>query len=337
MLWILRAATSLPERWQVALTGGPIELDGQRMDGPSQLLNRLIVRSFGPIERATPAQARRRMAEVRGVVPPLEVPRVEDRTVATRAGRVAVRAYHPEGSHEGPRPGLVWLHGGGWVLGTLDGHDYVCSCLAARADAVVVSVDYRLAPEHRYPAAADDAEDAWRAVIAQAADLGIDPSRVAIGGDSAGGNLAAVVCQRMARTDGPRPGLQLLVYPVTDLTRETRSHELFAEGFLLSRGAMRWFIDHYVPDPARRAEPDASPLLAKDLAGLPPAHVVIAGFDPLRDEGVAYAERLREAGVEVELARYPSSFHGFFSTGFVVPVGDEAVRRAARALRAALG
>ncbi|MCB9598683.1 MAG: alpha/beta hydrolase [Sandaracinaceae bacterium] len=336
MYRVLRAVSRLPEALQVKLLGGPIEIDGQRMDGPSQILNALAIRRSANIADATPEEARAGMSEIKRIAPPPAVGRIEDRRIPGPGGRLAVRAYYPDRAHEAALPGLVWYHGGGWVLGTLDGHDYVCSCLAARANAVVVSVDYRLAPEHRYPAAVDDAEASWRHVVEHADDFGIDPARVAIGGDSAGGNLAAAVCLRVARAGGPAPRLQLLVYPVTDLTKESPSYQLFDRGFLLSRAGMRWFIDHYVPDPRRRAEPDASPLLADDLTGLPPAHVVIAGFDPLRDEGVAYAERLRDAGVAVELATYPSSFHGFFSTGFAVPVGDEAVDRAARALREAL-
>ncbi|MBX3274352.1 MAG: alpha/beta hydrolase [Sandaracinaceae bacterium] len=336
MLRAVQAATRLPERWQHALTGGAIERDGQRMDGPSQLVNALVVRGMRPpLETLTPAHARARLAKLRRGGLPMVVPRVDELRIPTPAGRLALRAYHPEGP--GGAPGaLLWLHGGGWVLGTLDDHDHVCSCLARDAGVVVVSVDYRLAPEHRYPAAADDAEAAWRHLAANAAALGVDPARLAIGGDSAGGNLAAVVSQRMARTGGPAPRFALLVYPVTDVTREAPSYATFAEGFLLTRDGMRWFIDHYVPDPARRAEPDVSPLLAPSLAGHPPAHVVIAGFDPLRDEGVAYAARLEAEGVPVELARYPTTFHGFFSSGELLPVSREAVARAAHALRRAL-
>jgi len=322
----------IPERLQYKLTGGPTEIDGQRLDGPSQMLNALVsALKTKPIEACTPGEARAMNAKLASTRPPRAVRHVVDR----HADGVPVRLYYPDDA-TGPLGALVYFHGGGWVLGSIESHDYPASRLAALARCVVVSVDYRLAPEHPYPAALDDAERAHRWVVEHAASIGVDPARVAVGGDSAGGNLAAALCQRMLRSDGPLPAHQLLVYPVTDLTSEAPSYALFADGFLLGRGGMRWFIDHYVPDPARRAEPDASPLLADDLSGLPPAHVVIAGFDPLRDEGVAYAERLRDAGVAVELAEYPTTFHGFFNASFALPVGARAVERAAASLGRAL-
>jgi acetyl esterase len=201
----------------------------------------------------------------------------------------------------------------------------------------VASVDYRLAPEHRYPTAAEDAFAATRWVAAEGARLGIDGRRIAVGGDSAGGNLAAVVALMARERGGPALALQLLVVPVTQHAFDTASYRECGEGYLLTRGAMRWFWDHYLRRPEDGREPHASPLLAPDLAGLPPALVITAGFDPLRDEGEAYADRLRKAGVPVTLTRYPGMIHGFFRMTNLVDQSRVARDEAASALRKAFG
>jgi acetyl esterase len=261
------------------------------------------------------------------------VSRLQDLTIDVEGGTIAARVFRPEAP---TGAALVYFHGGGWVLGSVDGHAYPCSCLAARSGATVISVEYRLAPEHPYPVPVDDCYRAWQAVRQRAEELGIDPGRIAVGGDSAGGNLAAAVCLRAIARGEPRPAFQLLVYPATDLVEDAASVELFAEGFLLGRRGMIWFKDHYAPV-ERRREPECSPLLAPSLEAHPPAYVLLAGFDPLRDEGRAYAKRLEEAGVEVVLDEVPSSMHGFFNLGWYIPVADAAMHRAAEALREALG
>jgi acetyl esterase len=230
---------------------------------------------------------------------------------------------------------LVWYHGGGWVLGTLDASDHTCRELANAASCIVVSVDYRLAPEHKFPASPDDCEAAYEWVLANAESLGGDPRRVAVGGDSAGGNLAAVVCIRARERNRPQPVFQLLVYPVTDFDFDRPSYAANAEGYMLTRDAMRWFWNLYVNDPQEMAHPHASPLRATDLHGLAPALVITAEFDPLRDEGEAYAERLKEAGVPVRVARYDGMIHGFFGMFPVIDKGKQAVRESADALMAA--
>lgn len=335
MLFVVKMLAALPTWLQRSLAGGVVEIDGQRLDGPTQIINALIQRSGRPVEECEPHEVRARMAKFQKSPPKMEVSQVEDLSIPAPHGAIPVRVYTPDGEAE-ERPALVHFHGGGWVLGNLDGHDYTCSCLAARSGCVVVSVDYRLAPEHRYPAAIDDCVTAYRHIVEHAADFGVDGDRVAVGGDSAGGNLAAALSQRMEREGGPMPAFQLLVYPAVDLVHEPPSYGLFADGFLLTRGAMSWFKDHYIPDHGRRSELDASPLLAEDLSGQPPARVVLAGFDPLRDEGRAYADGLREAGVAVEVDLCASTMHGFFGLGFALPVADAAVTRAAASLRDAL-
>ena len=250
-------------------------------------------------------------------------------------GAVPLRVYRP--AVDDTLPLLVWFHGGGWVLGDLEGADPVCQQLAAKVSAVVVSVGYRLAPEHRFPAAVDDALAAARWAHSHADELGADPSRLVVGGDSAGGNLAAVVALRARDGGGPPIAFQLLVYPVTDLTCAQPSYVDNAEGYMLEAASMRWFIDHYVPDERLRRDPDASPLFAGDLAGLPPAHVVTAEYDPLRDEGEAYAERLAQAGVPVSCTRYDGVIHGFFAMDTVIPASRRAIDEAAAAIRRALG
>jgi acetyl esterase len=265
-----------------------------------------------------------------------------DLQLATRAGRVPVRIYHPAGL-DGDAGALVFLHGGGFVIGDLASHDGLCRLLAHDAGIVVVAVDYRRAPEHPFPAAADDAEDALAAVVERAADLGIDPGRVAVGGDSAGGNLAAVTARRWrdrtAGTDLPALRLQLLVYPVCDLDHDPERFASLrenADGYVLTAETMQFFADSYVPDRAQRSSPDASPIEADDLSGLAPALVITAEYDPLRDEGEAYGARLADAGVPTTVTRYDGAIHMFFHMAELTGIGRRAVDQAVAALRSAL-
>jgi acetyl esterase len=262
----------------------------------------------------------------------VELASVQDRTIPGPAGPIPVRVYSPEPGTR-PLPLLVYFHGGGFVLCDLDTHDPTCRALAKRAGCVVVSVDYRLAPEARFPAAPEDCLAAARWAAANAASLGADPRRVAVAGDSAGGNLAAVVSLLARERGGPALVHQLLVYPVTDWSFDTASHRENAEGYLLTRDMMSWFRGHYFAKPEHATDPLAAPLRAADLRGLPPATVLTAEFDPLRDEGEAYAARLREAGVPTTLTRYDGMFHGFFGMTARIDRAREAVEDATRALR----
>lgn len=249
---------------------------------------------------------------------------VDDLEVPGRGEPIAVRRYVPAGGGSGAA--LVWFHGGGWVIGSLDTHHVLCCDLAAASGATVVSVDYRLAPEHPYPAAVEDAVDATVALATGAAGPGVDPGRLAVGGDSAGGHLATVVARRLRDLGGPPLQAQVLVYPVTDQAAgdgEHPSRTENGEGYVLTAATMAFFTDCFVPDPARRAEPDASPLRAQDLAGLPPALVITAQYDPLRDEGEAYADALAAAGVDVTAERHDGTIHLF-----VQLAGTQACRRA---------
>ena len=271
-------------------------------------------------------------------IPALEtvaLPSVVDRTIPGPDGEIPVRIYRP--TPEGTLPALVYFHGGGWVIGGLDTHDGTCRQLARDAGCAVISVDYRLAPEHRYPAAAEDCYAATCWVIENAAELGVDPARVAVGGDSAGGNLSAVVSLMARDREGPVLAFQLLIYPVTDADFTRASYRENAEGYFLTRAGMEWFWNHYVPDAAARAEAYCAPLRAADLAGLPPALVQTAGFDPLRDEGEAYGERLREAGVATTVTRYEGLIHGFFSMGALSEEARRGVAEAVAALKDAFG
>ena len=265
---------------------------------------------------------------------PEPVAKVENRTIPGPAGQIPVRVYTPSG--KSPHPGLVFFHGGGFVLCSLDTHDGICRSLANAAGCVVVSVDYRLAPEHRYPAAPEDCYAATQWVAKNGAELGIDVTRLAIGGDSAGGNLTAVTALMARDRGGPALRFQLMIYPVTDCAFETASYRENGEGYFLTTGMMRWFWDKYVAGPAQGREAYASPLRAENLSSLPPGLCITAGFDPLRDEGEAYAERLRQAGVDVRTSRYPGMFHGFLSMTAQLDKAREAVAEAGAALRAAL-
>jgi acetyl esterase len=259
---------------------------------------------------------------------PDQVAGVEDRTIPGPAGEIPVRIYTPEGS--GPFPVLVFFHGGGFVIGDLDTHDGACRELCNGATAVVVAVDYRLAPEHPYPAAPEDCFAALQWVHANAASINGDPDRLAVAGDSAGGNLAAVISLMARDNGGPALRAQILVYPATDLTMSHPSIDENGEGYLLTKESMEWFMGHYRPDVA---DQKASPMAAADLSGLPPALVITGEFDPLRDEGEAYAERLRAAGVPVVQTRYDGMIHGFFGLRAIFDASTKAMDEATRTLR----
>ncbi len=266
-------------------------------------------------------------ANVFGPVPDLAW---EDRALPGPAGTIPVRVY---GAGDEPAPVLVYFHGGGWVLGGLNTHHGVCATLAELSGCVVCSVDYRMAPEHRFPAAVEDAWAVTRWLAENPDDVGARPGAIAVGGDSAGGNLAAV-CALKARDEGLPLSLQLLVYPVMDADLDTSSYREFADGYYLTAYSMGWFWDHYLPD-GDRFQPDASPLRADDVSGTAPALVITAGFDPLLDEGEAYARRLEQAGVPVTLSRYDGMIHGFFRMPAVIDRANDALAEAAGALRAA--
>lgn len=300
-------------------------------------LDTLAASGLPPVETLTPREARLQMEAgslMLGRLP--EVGRAEDLTAPGPAGPVRLRltAPAPATTGGGPLPALVYLHGGGWVTGSLFSHGHLCRALALTAGLAVVAVDYRLAPEHPFPAPLDDAEAATRWVVDQAAALGIDPARVSIGGDSAGGALAAAVARRLRDQGGPPLAAQLLVYPATDADFDTPSYLAFAEGYMLTRAAMIWYWDQYLPDPARRADPDAAPLRADRFEGLPPAVVITAEYDPLRDEGEAYARRLADASVTTRLLRYDGMIHGFLRRYRLLDRGRPALEETCAALRA---
>jgi acetyl esterase/lipase len=275
-----------------------------------RVLDAMAALNLKPVESSTPDEARESIRSRTAALGPFEdVAAVADHRLPVVGGEITVRAYSPGGPS--PLPVLVYYHGGGWVIGDLYTHDGLCRSLTNAARCAVVSVDYRLAPESKYPAPAEDSYAALRWVVANAARLGLDPRRVAVGGDSAGGNLATVVSLMARERGGPALVHQILIYPVTDHDLNTRSYVENATGYVLTREGMRWFWNHYLARESQGREPYASPLRAPSLAGLPSALVITAEHDPLRDEGEAYADRLRDAGVPVTVTRYDGMFHGF--------------------------
>ena len=339
--WVARRACGLSPRTLRRLLGPPPRLDGQELAPDVQMLLRLaeLNGETSLVEGRTVEQAREENREGARVVtgPPRPMARVESLTVPGPGGEMPARLYVALGTPRPPQPLLVYYHGGGWVVGDLDTHDGLCRFLAEHSGSRVLSVDYRLAPEHPFPAPVEDAVAAFAWAHEHAAELGADRGRIAVGGDSAGGNLSTALCLQARGGGGPMPAMQLLLYPPTDVVGEGASRETFAEGFLLTRDDMQWFEDHYLPDGCDPEEPRASMMRARDLSGLPPAYVATAGFDPLRDEGETYAARMRDAGARVVLQRHPELIHGFANLTAICPSARTAMLEVAGALRMGLG
>ena len=301
------------------------------------LLELMVARGVPPTHTLTPAEARAFYRDRRAVTQPdpPDVAEVRDLSAPGPAGPVPLRLYRPAGVAQ-PSPVLVYYHGGGWVIGDLDTHDVVCRALAVQANCAVVAVDYRMGPEHRFPAAVDDCLAATLWLHQQAGKLGLDPHRFALGGDSAGGNLAAVMA--LALRDGAstlQPKLQLLIYPATDMRLLSPSHTHNGQGYMLTRDSITYFRGHYIADEAEHHDWRASPLLHPNLADLPPALVLTAGFDPLRDEGLQYADALSAAGVPTQYLCFERQIHGFITMGRVLAEADTAIAVCATALRRA--
>lgn len=302
------------------------------------LLDQLAAAGGKPFHAGSPQEARAGINALIGLVAglPEKVAKIEDRTIPGPGGQIPVRIYTPAGA--APMGALVYFHGGGWVVGDIASHDVLCRSLANGAGCVTISVDYRLAPEAKFPAAAEDSYAATKWVADNAAALGVDAKRIAVGGDSAGGNLAAVVTLMARDRGGPPIKFQLLIYPATDWAHESASQKEFSEdGFILSRADMVWFYGHYMNSDADRTNPYLSPACAKSLAGLPAAYVMTCAVDPLRDEGEAHAEALRKAGVTVKSKRYPGVCHGFLMMPGVIDAAKAGVADCCAELRAAIG
>jgi acetyl esterase/lipase len=303
-------------------------------DALTAFLTEMAAQGVKPIHESTPEEVRgltAGLSELFGTGPEME--RVEDTTIPVDGGSIAARILVPTAS---PRGVFIYYHGGGWVIGgNVEEYDTLGRKIAARTGCAVVLVDYRLAPEHRYPVAVEDSYAALEWVAAHLGDIAGGQVPIVVGGDSAGGNLSAIVAQRSRDRNGPAIAFQALVYPVTDADLDNASYTAAENQLMLSRDSMVWFWDHYLPDVERRVETDASPLRAKDFSGLPPAIVLTAEYDVLRDEGEAYADRLQEAGVPVDRVRVSGQMHGFF-TLLMVPGHEEAIELIAASLDAHL-
>jgi acetyl esterase len=284
-----------------------------------------------------PAMARQSFTGMMQITGPKDVPvgKVENFTIPGPAGTIRARSYAPIAA-VGPLPTLIYFHGGGFVAGSLDSHDGLCRLFSAEGGFKVIAVDYRLAPEHPWPAAVDDAWAATQWIEENAPELGVDAGRIAVGGDSAGGMLTAIVTQLAREKGGLKIAYQLLLFPNTQMGGETSSLNEFAVGYFLERRVIDYFNSLYLTPGADRTSPKVSPLHAKNFASLPQAYVMLAGFDPLHDEGLAYAEKLKGAGVKVTVAEYPDLVHGFIYLQTVLPQAHDAVAQAAKAVKKAL-
>ena len=329
-----KLALRIPLSWiNVATGGAPVEIDGQTLDTRAQWLLKVVERSGHPAFHEMPLSEGRplfteTMLSLATPMTPFKTPEIGemvDRAIDGPGGKLPLRIYRPFGLGSQRVPAILWIHGGGWTLGSLDAYDPPCRFLAARGNCVVISVDYRLAPENRYPAQLEDCLAAWRWITASTDQLGVDPTRLVIAGDSTGGTLAAVLANEV-RHDAVKPALQVLVYPATDMAMESRSYTLFGEGFFFERKGMAWALDNYLGgDKSLIDDPRVSPLRNPDLSGVAPALVYTAGFDPLRDEGIAYANKLRSAGVKTIHRNFDSLIHGFVGMGAVVQAAARAM------------
>jgi acetyl esterase len=302
-------------------------------------LDQFNAQSSLPLWQLPPAQAREVFVAMMDLVGPKDVPigKTENISIPGPAGNIPARIYSPVAAGSDAQPTLVFFHGGGWVIGDLDTHDGLCRLFANEGALKVIAVDYRRAPEHPFPAAIEDAFAAASWIEANAAKLGVDPNRIAIGGDSAGAGLCASLAQMAKAAGSPRIGYQLLMFPVTHVGADTPSLHDFAKGYFLETETLEWFYRCYVPNANDRNDPRVSPLLAADVSGLPGAYVMLAGYDPLHDEGLRYANKLREAGVAVSVTDYPDLIHDFIYMQAILPQAHAAVTAAAKAVAAALG
>ncbi len=300
-----------------------------------EILSEAAALGLPAYQNLSPAEARKQMLDLAPPADPLlTVKRVENRSIPGPDGEIPIRLYYPAG--DPPFALLVYFHGGGWVIGDLDTHHGVCHALAKTSDCLVVSVDYRLAPEHCHPAAVEDAYAATNWVAENSDAIQADPDRLAVGGDSAGGHLAAVVALMARDRKGPRIDLQILIYPITNFDFSTPSYTENKEGYMLTRDLMQWFWNHYIKDESEAKHPYISPLQAENLEDLPAALIVTAEYDPLRDEGEAYGKRLQEAGVNVALSRYPGMIHAFIRMTSRLDKAREALYEIAGTLRGVL-
>jgi acetyl esterase len=324
---VANMALRMPISWVHIAAGPPIVVDDRTLDSRTQWFLQLLARSgqrslhtLGVLQSRSEFDMFMTMMGGR----PVPVGAILDRTIAGTAGRLRMRLYRPPGSVAPLLPTILFFHGGGFVIGSLEGYDLPCRYFCARTGCAVVAIDYRLAPEHKFPAAIEDGIASFRWLAAEGHALGIDPARIVIAGDSAGGTIAAVVAQEM-RGAPQAPCLQWLIYPATDLSEQRPSHTSCGEGFLLTQADMEWFRDQYLDGLAQAADPRVSPLRAADLSGLPPALVFTAGFDPLRDEGQAYAERLAGSGVKTVHREFDSLIHGFVCMRGALPAAARAM------------
>jgi len=306
-------ALRMPIAWVNILAGPPAAVDGRTLDGRTQWFLQLLARSGQqPLHKLSIAEAREDFDAFMLLLGgrPAPVGEIVDRTMPGPAGPMRIRIYRPAGTVARLLPTILYFHGGGWVIGSLEGYDLACRYFCARSGCAIVSVDYRLAPEHKFPAAIDDGIAAYRWLASEATGLGLDAGRIVLAGDSAGGAIAAAAAQELRGEPRP-PCLQWLIYPATDLAGDTASQRSCRDGFLLTHADMEWFRGHYLNTPAEIDDPRASPLRATDLTGVAPALVFTAGFDPLRDEGEAYARRLGAAGVKTVDREFEALIHGF--------------------------
>jgi acetyl esterase len=302
------------------------------------VIERLAVSGAPPLHTLTPDEARRAYRTSRAALAaaPARVEEIRELSIPGPAGLLRARLYRPGGAGNTP-PGLVYFHGGGFICGDLDTHDGVCRGIVQSAPCAVVSVDYRLAPEHRFPAAVEDAFAATSWIAANGAALGLDPARLVVAGDSAGGNLAAVTALMARDAGGPALSMQVLVYPTADFAEEAESIARFAEGYLLTRESIRWVKRTYLRDERDAFDWRASPLRAGDFSKLPAAYIITAGFDPLRDEGGAYAELLAKAGTAVTHECFEGQVHGFLLMGADIAAAGHAIQRIGQMLRMHFG